>query len=110
MRSIRAVFFTLLFSGIAVTSFASMELYSGNMLIVNSSGKACAELKKELSVDMVLSREDGSHGISGFFEGDGIATGRFSGKEGERIVVYYPYQDEVRSSGHFISIVTDGNK
>ncbi len=109
MRSIQTVFFTLLFSGIAGTSFAATELYSGNMLIINSSGKACAEFKGEHTVDMVIRRDDGSHGVNGFFEGEGIATGRFSGNKGERIAVYYPYQEEVRSSGHFISIAIDGN-
>lgn len=109
MRSFSIIIFTLFFSGIACTSFAAVELYSGNILIINSSGKACAEFKGEHAVDMVLRRDGGIPGVSGYFEGEGLATGRFSGKAGERLAVYYPYQEEIKASGHFISLVTDGN-
>jgi tetratricopeptide (TPR) repeat protein len=88
------------------TAFAGMELYTGTMEIVTVSGKACGGLQDTQAVSLFLRRDRG--GVSGYFEGPGITTGKFSGKDQARLEVRYPYHDDLRASGHFLSIAPDG--
>jgi len=98
----------LFIATVPVPGFAAPELYSGTIRIIESSGKACADFKSEHAVEMLLERGKGSPRISGYFEGDGLATGRFSGDDTSHLEVRYPYVEESKSSGHFIGIAVEG--
>ncbi|RII31488.1 MAG: hypothetical protein CXR30_01350 [Geobacter sp.] len=91
-----------------ITSFAAMELYSGTIRIIKSSGKACEGFKSEHAVEMLLERGKVTPRISGYFAGEGLATGRFSGDDASHLEVRYPYVEESKASGHFIKIAADG--
>jgi len=109
MRRIPTIISTLLLTALPCAGFAAVELYSGPILVISASGKSCPEFKGEHTVDLVLRRDDNTSKVTGYFEGEGLVTGHFSGSAGERVPLYYPYQDELRAKGHFIRIVSDGS-
>lgn len=97
-----AVFFGLL----PVTSFATIELYTGTIQIVSVSGKACGGMKGTHAVSLFLRQDEGSSAVSGFFGGETVTTGKFSGTELSQLDVRYPYHDDARAAGHFLSITS----
>lgn len=97
----------LIMTTAASQSFAGVELYRGTIRIIESSGGACAGFVGEHPVEMLLKSDKGKPGLSGYFAGDEIATGRFSGKDATHLDVRYPYVEEAKASGHFISIATE---
>ena len=57
---------------------------------------------------LAISQETGAAGISGFFEGDVITSGRFAGGDWSNLPVRYPYRDGIKAAGHALSIVKNG--
>jgi tetratricopeptide (TPR) repeat protein len=90
------------------SGFSELRYYTGTMQVLVSSGKACKDLKDRHAVEMVFN--DSETKSSGYFSGEELTIGRFSGSNRARLEVNYPYQDEIKASGHFISIYTEGNR
>jgi tetratricopeptide (TPR) repeat protein len=92
------------------SAHSAVQLYTGRMEILVTSGKSCEGLAGTHDVSLVYKEEGGSGGLSGYFVGSGITIGKFSGSDPGRLDVRYPFQDELRASGHIISISrTDSN-
>jgi tetratricopeptide (TPR) repeat protein len=108
LRSV-PIIFTLLSLSVPCTGLASVERYTGTMEVVSASGKACGGAIGPHPVELLLRRDDASSAISGYFEGQELTTGRFAGSDPSMLPVRYPYQDEFRAAGHFISIHVDGS-
>lgn len=87
---------------------ASVERYAGTMEVVTVSGKACAGAAGSHAVELLLRRDEGPAGFSGYFDGGELTTGRFAGSDPAKLPVRYPYQDEFRAAGHFIAIAING--
>lgn len=84
---------------------AAVQVYTGQLEILVTSGKSCEGLAG--SHDITLSvhvGEGASASVEGFFSGEGITIGRFSGTDLTRLDVHYPFHDELRAAGHNISI------
>lgn len=86
------------------TGAAGTVLYKGTMDILTVSGKGCAGVAGRHPLSLVLSREDGDGEVSGFFEGEGVTLGRFSGRDLKDLQVRYPLHEEARASGHLLSL------
>ncbi|BCS54248.1 lipopolysaccharide assembly protein LapB [Geobacter sp. SVR] len=92
------------------TASAATELYTGTMEIFAVSGNACGGLELAHNVSLFLRRDRDGSPVSGFFQGATITTGKFSGKDLSKLEVRYPYHDELRASGHSLSITPAGGE
>jgi tetratricopeptide (TPR) repeat protein len=81
---------------------ASVQLYSGRMEILVTSGKTCEGLAKTYDVSLAFTEEDGV--VNGYFIGSGITIGKISGTGMARLDVRYPFQEELRATGHVMSL------
>lgn len=88
---------------------AGVQHYTGTMQAIAFSGKGCQGQPVTMQVELLLRKDQGSDVISGYFEGQGISTGKFSGNNVLRLDVRYPYHDESKAAGHSISIAGDGD-
>ncbi len=103
-RIVRAA---LLCMSLPTISGASDLIYTGTMKIIATSGEACQGLAGTKQIELML-RHDQNR-VEGYFEGPGIALGKFSGSNISQLDVQYPNQDELTATGHFMSIVVDGD-
>jgi tetratricopeptide (TPR) repeat protein len=56
-------------------------------------------------VTLAISEEAGDNGVlTGYFVGGEISIGKFSGSDPAHLEVRYPFQDDLRASGHVMSI------
>ena len=108
MRTFITISLIALSLALPQSGFAQFRYYTGTMEIVVSSGKACKDLKDRHAVEMVIN--DSQAEISGYFSGEDLTIGHFAGANRARLAVTYPYQDEIRASGHFISINNKGSQ
>ncbi|MBT1070385.1 tetratricopeptide repeat protein [Pelotalea chapellei] len=92
-----------LFFVVPVACCAGVDLYAGIVNITAVSGKACAGAVGKHEVSLVL-RHDKEQTVSGYFEGQGMTLGHFSGKEGTPLEVRYPLDDESKAGGHSLTI------
>lgn len=110
MQNFPAIILCLLFCALLPDiSFARVELYTGSMAVVRVSGKACAGLAGSHDVTLVLRQAGDGAAVSGYFTGQEITSGRFSGSGLSKLEVRYPYHDEFKASGHFLSITQNDN-
>lgn len=86
----------------AISAQCAVHLYNGRMEILTTSGKGCEGLAKSHEVSLTLTEKGGE--LSGYFIGGGITIGRFSGSDAARLEVRYPYHDELRATGHVVSL------
>lgn len=90
---------------VAHTAQSAALLYTGRMEILITSGKACEGLAGTHDVSMAIRDDAGGSGVlAGYFTGGGITIGQFSGKDAGRLDVRYPFHDELRATGHVMSI------
>src|SRR6185369_12210965 len=89
---------------VANSAHAAVQLYSGRMEILVTSGKGCEGLGKIHDVSLAISKEDGKNGLYGYFIGGGITIGRFAGSDPAHLEVRYPSHDEQRAAGHTMSL------
>lgn len=109
MQLFPSIIFASLFCGLLPgISSAGVVLYTGTMDVVSVSGKACAGLKGKHAVTMIIRQNDDGSDLNGYFWGQGITTGKFSGSDHSRLAVRYPYHDEFKATGHFLNITTNG--
>lgn len=110
MQLFTSLIYTSLFCALLPgISSAGVELYTGSMEVVSVSGKACAGLTGTHTVSLILGQDDDGSAVSGYFGGQGITTGRFLGSDRSRLDVRYPYQDEFKAAGHYLSITHGAN-
>lgn len=103
----------LLSLGIALPTDAAVTYYTGSLTLVTTSGSVCETFSsKTLPVSLVLKQDFfGSTPIKGYFGGDGISLGYFSGAVLDALEVRYPYSDETRAGGHRMRLSrTDSGK
>lgn len=106
MRHIRIIIAALVFYvSLPCVAHAAVEAYTGKIEIIDTSGKGCGGIKGTYSVSLVIRDDDNETGVTGYFEGDKISAGRFSGSDRSRLTVRYPYQDEFKAGGHFLAIM-----
>lgn len=99
----------ILSASIAFAGSGSCFLYRGEMRIAAFSGKGCSgnEGSHPVPVEMVIERseEGGTVRISGYYKGEEIMIGKFSGSGSALLPV--SYTDE-KDEGHFLSITGSG--
>lgn len=103
------IFISLFCSLLPGVSSAGVELYTGTMDVVSASGRACAGLTGPHVVSLILRQDENGSAVSGYFGGQGITTGKFSGSDHSRLEVRYPDHDEFKAAGHFLSITPSAN-
>lgn len=95
----------LMILSLASSAHSAVQLYSGRMEILATSGKACEGLAKTYDVSLAIKEDEGKgEALYGYFVGGGITIGRFSGNDPAHLTVRYPYQDEQRATGHTMSL------
>lgn len=110
MQPFPIILFVLLFcTFLPGVSSAGMELYTGTMDVVSVSGKACAGITGSQTVSLILIRNEDGAVVSGYFGGQGFTTGKFTGSNSSRLEVRYPYHDEFKATGHFLSITANAS-
>ncbi|MDA8429822.1 MAG: hypothetical protein M0T70_11260 [Geobacteraceae bacterium] len=102
---------TLLILSLADSAQSAVQLYTGRMDIIVTSGKSCEGLSSGINdVSLAFTEEGGSGGVlNGYFTGGGITIGKFSGKDPAHLDVRYPFQEEERATGHYISLARSNN-
>ena len=96
---------TLLFLSPAYGARSAVQLYTGHITILATSGKSCEGLTGTHDLSLTITEaESGGGGVHGYFVGSGITIGQFSGSDPAHLDVHYPFQDEFRSSGHYLSL------
>lgn len=98
---------TLMILSLQGTAHSAVQLYTGRMEILVTSGKSCEGLPRTHDISLVLNEEGNT--LNGYFNGGAISIGRFSGNDPNRLDVRYPYQDDLRASGHFMSLLRSGS-
>ena len=89
----------------ANTAPSAVQLYSGQMEILVTSGNSCGGLTGNHDMSLVVVEEAGGSGaLHGYFAGDGITIGTFSGSDPSHLAVRYPFFDDVRATGHVMSM------
>jgi tetratricopeptide (TPR) repeat protein len=90
--------------------FSAVYEFSGRMELLITSGKGCEGLPKIHAVTLAFTEEEGDRGrMNGYFVGGEITVGMFSGIDPTRLDVRYPYQEELRATGHTASITRSDN-
>jgi len=83
---------------------AETQLFKGNMDVITGSGKLCEKVLGRHDITLILEKDDNKSEVSGYFEGNGITIGRFSGTDLARMTVIYPDYDKERATGHLLSL------
>lgn len=103
---ISAVFCASLFLPHAVK--ADVRLFTGNLEVVTSSGKACAGRKGNHPVSLVIGSDDVNDTIFGYVGGDSVTVGQLRGSSLGALTVRYPFPDPERADGHTMQIRING--
>ncbi len=85
---------------------SSVHLYTGQIDILVTSGTSCDGVAGKHDMALVVTvDESGGPSLEGYFSGESITIGRFSGKDQAQLDVRYPFQEEKRAIGHSLSIL-----
>ena len=87
---------------------ADVRLYTGNLEVVKTSGKACAGRKGNHAISLVIGSDDSTNVISGYVGGDSVMVGQLSGSSLGLLSVRYPYPDAERAEGHTLRVEISG--
>lgn len=87
---------------------ADVRLYTGNLEVVKTSGKACAGRKGNHTISLVIGSDDSANVISGYMGGDSVMVGQLSGSSLGLLSVRYPYPDAERAEGHTLRVEISG--
>ncbi|MDI9570945.1 MAG: hypothetical protein QM278_09550 [Pseudomonadota bacterium] len=107
-RLLPSVLAIIFFAFIDVAA-AAPALYTGTLEVKTTSGRACTGSEKKKPINIQITLESDSAGISGFLSGDGIMTGRFSGPDLTKLTVVYPFADKALAEGHTLSLAVQGD-
>lgn len=100
----------LVISLLPLSARAELRLYSGNLEVVKTSGKACAGVRGQHRIDLVISQDDQQGTFSGIMGGEDVIVGRLSGTFMENLALRYPYSDQALAEGHFLKLSISGSK
>ena len=103
---ISAVFCTSLFLPHAVN--ADVRLFTGNLEVVTSSGKACAGRKGNHTISLVIGSDDVNDTVFGYVGGDTVTVGQLRGSSLGALALRYPFPDPGRAEGHTMQIEING--
>lgn len=102
--------FLLIVSLLPLPAWAELRLYSGNLEVVKTSGKACAGVRGQHRITLVISQDDQLGTFSGIMGGDDVVVGRLSGSSMDNLSLRYPYSDQSLAEGHFVKLSISGAK
>jgi len=88
---------------------AGVRLFTGNLEVVTSSGKACAGRKGNHQVSLVIGGDDAQDPVSGYIGGDTVSVGQLRGISPDTLALRYPYPDAGRAEGHTVRVEFSGN-
>ena len=83
---------------------AEVRLFSGNLEVVTTSGKACAGQKGSHQVSLVIGGEEGLESVFGYVGGETITVGQLRGALSGTLALRYPYPDAERAEGHTMRV------
>lgn len=87
-----------------VPAHAAARYYVGQIDIQVTSGNSCDGMTGKHDIVLVVSDDAAGASLGGYFSGDKLTIGRFSGKDRSRLDVTYPFVEEHRASGHFLAV------
>lgn len=110
MRIILLFAIVLCFSQLLPNSAAAeVRLFTGNLEVVTTSGKACAGRKEKHQISIVFGSEEAGDEIFGYFGGDAVTVGQLRGSSLGALTLRYPFPDAERAEGHTLQVEISGN-
>ncbi|MCM0081898.1 tetratricopeptide repeat protein [Geomonas sp. Red32] len=99
----------------AGTATAGTSVYRGDVELVKVTGKACdGKLRQgsRLPVEVVIKFDGAGDGeaVTGFFNGNSMEQGFFSGPGLDNLKVTYPADLDVKGTAHSLSLALSGNE
>lgn len=90
------------------TAYSEVLLFQGSLDVITTSGKACASMKGNHSISMVISIDYSTGEIFGYEGGNSVTVGMLKGTSLQKLSLRYPYPDAERAEGHSMNIMIDG--
>lgn len=87
---------------------AEVRLFTGNLEVVTTSGKACAGLKGVHQISLVIGGEDGLESQFGYMGGETVTVAQLRGANFGALTLRYPYPDAERAEGHLMRVDING--
>ena len=87
---------------------ADVRLFTGNLEVVTTSGKACAGRKGSHTFSLVLGSDDTQDSVFGYAGGDTVTVGQLRGQSLGALNLRYPYPDAERAEGHTMRVEISG--
>lgn len=92
-----------------LVSDAGVRLFTGNLEVVTTSGKACGGAKGTIHhISLVVGGEDGDDSVFGYVGGDTVTVGQLRGTSPGTLALRYPYPDAGRAEGHVMKVEITG--
>lgn len=88
---------------------AGVRLFSGNLEVVTTSGKACAGRKGNYQISLVVGSDDMQDSVFGYVGGDKVTVGQVRGPSLASLSLRYPYADPGRAEGHGMEVEISGS-
>ncbi|GAC1469299.1 MAG: hypothetical protein PVSMB11_05010 [Desulfuromonadaceae bacterium] len=107
-------FFLLISTGFCFALFlspaagADVRLFTGNLEVVTTSGKACASRKENHQISLVIGSDDAHDPVFGYVGGDTVTVGQLRGPSLGALILRYPYSDAERADGHTMRVEISG--
>lgn len=101
-----AILYVALFMPVAAD--ADVRLYTGNLEVVTTSGKACAGRKGNHTISLVIGSDDAQDSVFGYVGGETVTVGQLRGSTPGLLSLRYPYPDAERADGHTMQIEISG--
>lgn len=79
---------------------AAVQLFTGNLEVVTTSGKACAGRKGNHTISLVIGSDDSNETVFGYVGGETVTVGQLRGSTSGTLSLRYPYPDAERAEGH----------
>lgn len=87
---------------------ADVRLFTGNLEVVTTSGKACAGRKGTHTISLVIGSDDAQGSVFGYVGGDTVTVGQLRGPSPDALTLRYPYPDAERAEGHNMRVEISG--
>lgn len=103
---VSTVLWVLLSQPLAV--FAGVRLFSGNLEVITTSGKACGGSKGNHTIYLVIGSAEEGDAIFGYVGSETVTVGQLRGLSPGIMALRYPYPDAERAEGHTMWIEING--
>ena len=87
---------------------AEVQLFTGTLEVVTTSGKACAGRKANYQISLVFGSADSNDAVFGYVGGDAVTVGQLRGPSPGALALRYPYPDAERAEGHTLQVEISG--